>query len=63
VRLEKLEHRRTEPSYGYILNMRRPLFADPVSLLYRLKLRGPTRALVPDGALAALVESRFASDA
>ncbi len=30
VRLERLEHRRTEPAYGYILNTRRPLFADPV---------------------------------
>jgi ABC-type oligopeptide transport system substrate-binding subunit len=30
VRLEKLEHHRTEPAYGYIFNTRRPLFADPV---------------------------------
>ena len=30
VRLEKLEHHRTEPAYGYILNTRRELFADPV---------------------------------
>ncbi len=30
VRLERLEHHRTEPAYGYILNTRRALFADPV---------------------------------
>jgi microcin C transport system substrate-binding protein len=30
VRLEKLNHRRTEPAYGYIMNTRRALFADPV---------------------------------
>lgn len=29
VRLERLEHRRTEPAYGYIMNTRRTLFADP----------------------------------
>jgi microcin C transport system substrate-binding protein len=30
VRLEQLPHRRTEPAYGYIMNTRRLLFADPV---------------------------------
>jgi len=30
VRLEKLEHHRTEPAYGYIFNTRRALFADPL---------------------------------
>jgi len=30
VRLEKLEHGRVEPAYGYILNTRRALFSDPV---------------------------------
>ncbi|MDD3028801.1 MAG: extracellular solute-binding protein [Alphaproteobacteria bacterium] len=29
VRLETLAHQRTEPAYGFILNTRRPLFADP----------------------------------
>ncbi len=29
VRLERLEHHRTEPAYGYIFNTRRSLFADP----------------------------------
>ncbi|MDE1901950.1 MAG: ABC transporter substrate-binding protein [Alphaproteobacteria bacterium] len=30
VRLEHLAHHRTEPAYGFVLNTRRPLFADPV---------------------------------
>jgi len=30
VRLEKLEHHRTEPAYGFIFNTRRSLFADPI---------------------------------
>jgi microcin C transport system substrate-binding protein len=30
VRLEKLEHHRTEPAYGFIFNTRRPLLAGPV---------------------------------
>ena len=29
VRLEKLEHHRTEPAYGFIFNTRHALFADP----------------------------------
>ncbi len=29
-RVERLEHHRTEPAYGYIMNTRRALFADPV---------------------------------
>jgi microcin C transport system substrate-binding protein len=28
VRLERLDHHRTEPAYGFIFNVRRPLFAD-----------------------------------
>jgi microcin C transport system substrate-binding protein len=28
VRMERLEHHRTEPAYGFIFNTRRPLFAD-----------------------------------
>ena len=30
VRLERLEHHRTEPAYGFIFNTRHALFADPV---------------------------------
>lgn len=30
VRLERLEHHRTEPAYGFVLNTRRALLADPV---------------------------------
>ncbi len=30
VRLEKLEHRRTEPAYGFIFNIRRAPFSDPI---------------------------------
>jgi microcin C transport system substrate-binding protein len=29
VKMEKLEHHRTEPAYGFIFNTRRPLLADP----------------------------------
>jgi microcin C transport system substrate-binding protein len=29
-RLERMEHHRTEPAYGYIMNTRRALFKDPV---------------------------------
>ncbi len=30
VKLERMEHHRTEPAYGFIFNTRRALFADPV---------------------------------